>query len=152
MYKKITIGKGKKKRNVPKTYVPESLSPADRKKQEKSILEGKKRPKLESFESKPSPFIKKFEKLYGKKITDKKWIHENLLRYAGQDQIIKKGQAAYFTAGSRPNQTLFSWSRARLASSLVFGKAARIDKDILLKYGKGKFLEEVKKKYFKEKK
>lgn len=152
MYKKVTIGKGKEKRNVPKTYVPEGLSPADRKAQEKSILEKKKRPKLESFESKPSPHIKKFEKLYGKKITDKKWIHENLLRYAGQDQIIKKGQAAYFTAGSRPNQTLFSWSRARLASSLTMGPAAKIDKDILLKYGKGKLLADTKRKFFSKKK
>ena len=151
MYKKVTIGKGEKKRNVPKTYVPETLSASDKKKQEKSILEGKKRPKLESFESKPSPHTKKFEKMYGVKITNTSYITKNLLSKKGQEEIIKKGQAAYFTAGSRPNQTMFSWSRARLASSLTFGPAARIDKDILLKYGKGKFKDDVIKKYFKKK-
>ena len=151
MYKKVTIGKGKEKRKVPKTYVPESLSPSDKKKQEKSILEKKKRPKLESFESKPSPHIKKFEKMYGVKITNTSYITKNLLTKKGQEEIIKKGQAAYFTAGSHPNQTMFSWAMARVASSLTFGKASRIDKDILLKYGKGKFKDNVIKKYFKSK-
>ena len=136
--------------NIPKDYVPDTLTEADKKRQIKSIKEKTKRPKLKSFKSKPSPFIAKFEKMYGKKITDKKWIHNNLLRYAGQNQIIDKGMAAYYQ-GSRPNQTPFSWSRARLASALTFGKSARIDKDILLKYGKGEFLERVRNKYFKSK-
>ena len=149
MFKKVVIGKGDKKREVPKTYVPKELTEKDKKKQVKSILEGKKRPKLESFESKPSPFITKFEKMYGFKITDRKKIHDNILSYKGQRLIIDKGMGAYFSSGSRPNQNPFSWSRARLASSLTFGKASRIDKNILLKYGKGEFLEKVKKKFSK---
>ena len=35
-------------------YVPKSLTPADRKKQVKSIKEGTDRPKVESFKSKRS--------------------------------------------------------------------------------------------------
>jgi len=151
MYKKVTIGKKDKKRNVPQTYVPKTLTKQDKKKQEKSILEGKKRPKLESFESKPSPHTKKFEKMYGVKITNKTYITSNLLTKKGQEEIIKKGMAAYFGSGSRPNQTSFSWSMARLASSLTFGPAARVDKDLLLKYGKGKFKDKVVEKYFKKK-
>ena len=144
---KIKIGD----KNVPKAYVPDTLSPADRKRQIKSIKEKTKRPKLKSFKSKPSPFITKFEKMYGKKISDTAWISKNLLSKKGQDEIIAKGMAAYYGAGSRPNQTAASWSKARLASTLVFGPAARIDKDILLKYGKGEFKKKVEKKYFKSK-
>ena len=148
-YDKVTIGKGKEKRKIPKTYLPETLSQEDKKKQEESILKEKKRPKLKSFQSKRSPFIIKFEKLYNKKITDKKFIHDNLLSYAGQRQVISKGMSAYFNSGSRPNQTSTSWSLARLASVLVGGRAQRIDKDIVKKYGKGKLKEEVINKYFK---
>jgi len=147
-YDKVTIGKGKEKRKIPKTYLPKTLSKEDKKKQEKSILEEKKRPKLESFESRRSPFIIKFEQLYNNKITNKKFIHDNLLSYAGQKQVIEKGMSAYFNSGSRPNQTSTSWALARLASVLVGGKAQRIDKDIVKKYGKGKLKQDVIKKYF----
>ena len=46
MVKKIEIGKGKNKRKVPQTYIPKELSKSDKKKQEKSILEKKERPKV----------------------------------------------------------------------------------------------------------
>ena len=38
-------------------------------------------------------------------------------------KIVKKGQGAYFSSGSRPNQTGHSWGRARLASAITGGKA-----------------------------
>ena len=37
--------------------------------------------------------------------------------------IIKKGQGAYYSSGSRPNQTPHSWGYARLGSSISGGKA-----------------------------
>lgn len=132
----------KTKEGVPKKYLPASLSPEDRKKQLKSIKEGTDRPKLKSAKPKRSTHVIKFEKKYGTKITNKSFINKNLLSFKGQEEIIKKGKAAYRT-GSRPNQTPMSWSLARLASALTGGKAAQIDKDILKKYGKG----EIKKKY-----
>ena len=46
-------------------------------------------------------------------------------------QIVRKGEGAYFSSGSRPNQTAQSWGLARLASSLTAGKSAAIDYDIL---------------------
>jgi hypothetical protein len=147
-YKKTTIGKDtKKERKVPSTYVPKTLSKEDKKKQEKSILEKKKRPKLESFESKRSPFTVKFEKMYGYKVSNKSKIAKELLSLKGQELILDKGKSAYFSSGSRPNQNPFSWAYARLASALVGGKSERIDKDILIKYGKGKFKERMIKKY-----
>lgn len=121
-------------KKIPKEYVPKSLTKEDRAKQIKSIKEGKDRPKVDSFKSKRSSHVIKFEKRYGKKITDDEWIGKNLLRPAGIKQILKKGAGAYYSSGSRPNQTVASWSRARLASSLTGGAAAKVDKDILEKY------------------
>jgi len=116
------------------TYVPKELTEKDKKKQIKSIKEKTKRPKLESFTSKRSSWVEKFEKKYGTKITDKKFINENILKTAGQNQVIKKGQGAYFSSGSRPNQTPFSWAYARLASVIMGGSARKVDKSIWDKY------------------
>jgi hypothetical protein len=49
------------------------------------------------------------------------------------NQIVKKGEGAYYSSGSRPNQTPQSWGLARLASSLTSGKAAAVDYDIIKK-------------------
>ena len=49
------------------------------------------------------------------------------------NEIVKKGEGAYFSSGSRPNQTPQSWGLARLASSLTSGKAAAVDYDIIKK-------------------
>ena len=46
-------------------------------------------------------------------------------------KILKKGQGAYYSSGSRPGQTSHSWGIARLASSITCGKAAAIDYNIL---------------------
>ena len=54
---------------------------------------------------------------------------------------------AYVSSGSRPNQTASSWAFARLASVLLFGPAARIDANILLKYGKGSIKKEAIEKF-----
>ena len=41
--------------------------------------------------------------------------------------IVKKGMGAYYSSGSRPNQTAQSWGRARLASAITGGPSARVD-------------------------
>jgi len=95
----------------------------------KSFFEGKDRPKT-SFKSKRSGWVKKFEDKYGTKITDKKFINKNIITYAGQKKIIDKGKGAYYSSGSRPNQTPTSWGLARLASVIMGGPSRRIDKKI----------------------
>jgi hypothetical protein len=45
--------------------------------------------------------------------------------------IVAKGQGAFYSSGSRPNQTPESWGLARLASALTGGKAAAVDYDLL---------------------
>ena len=47
------------------------------------------------------------------------------------NQIVRKGEGAYFSSGSRPNQTAQSWGLARLASAITAGKAAAVDYSIL---------------------
>ena len=131
MVEKVKIKGGRK---VPKTYVPKSLSPSDRKKQVESIRKGTDRPKLKSFKGKRSTYTEEFEKKYGKKNKNREWIHKNLLRKEGQDQIIKKGMGAYYSSGSRPNQTPYSWGMARLYSVIMGGSARRVDKKIWDKY------------------
>ena len=119
-------------RNVPASYL-KGLKGKERNAQIKSFFEGKERPKT-SFKSKRSGWVKKFEDKYGTKISDKKFIHKNIISYAGQKQIIDKGKGAYFSPGSRPNQTPTSWGLARLASVILGGPSRRIDKKIWEKY------------------
>jgi hypothetical protein len=125
-----------KKSGLPKQYVPKSLSPADKKKQIKSIKEKKERPRVKSFQSKRSPWVKKFEDKYGYKITETAKVAKNIISKTGINKILDKGKAAYFSAGSRPNQTPTSWAYARLASVVMGGGARKIDNDIWEKYKK----------------
>lgn len=119
---------------TPKTYIPKTLTKEDKKKQEKSIIEKKDRPKVSSYKSKRSSWVEQFEKKYNKKITDKSFINKNIISNEGQNQIISKGKGAYYNTGSRPNQTAFSWSYARLASVIMNGPARKVDNKIWIQY------------------
>jgi len=125
------IYKGKKY-TLPSQYL-KGLKGADRQKQIKSIIEQTERPKTD-VKNKRSGWVKKFEDKYGHKISDKEWIHKNIITKTGQQKIIDKGMGAYYSSGSRPNQTPTSWGLARLASVILNGPSRRIDKDIWNKY------------------
>jgi len=118
------------------TYVPKSLSQEDKRKQLDSIKKGTDRPKLKSFTSKRSKFVVEFEKKYNRKITDDEFISKQILGKKGIEQILDKGMAAYYSSGSRPNQTKFSWARARLASVIMGGPARKVDASIWEKFRK----------------
>ncbi len=125
-----------------KRYVPKSLSNKDKKKQIKMLIKSKKlykkgkyytRKKIISFKSKKSNHIKNAKKIYK---VHKIGATNELVRKTGcskkaLSKIIKKGQGAYYSSGSRPNQTAHSWGVARLASSITAGKAAAVDFHIL---------------------
>jgi len=134
--KKITIGKGDKKRKIPQRYVPKGLTKEDKEKQKKSIIEKKPRPKVDSFKSKRSSWATKFENKYNTKISNKSFITKNIISKKGMDLILSKGKAAYFNSGSRPNQTAVSWSLARLASVIMGGPARKVDMKIWSEYKK----------------
>ena len=126
--------KDKKKKINPK-YIPKSLSAKDKKAQIKSIKEGKDRPKVKSFQSKKSKYIIAFEKKYGYKITDKR-VEKEIISKQGINEILAKGKGAYYSSGSRPNQTATSWALARLASVIMNGPARKVDIKIWNKYKK----------------
>ena len=135
---------GGKNNKIPKHYL-QNLSKNDKKKQIKNINKSKKsykkgvyidRPKLKSFKSKRSSWVLKFEKKYNKKITDKSFIDKNILSKKGIELILDKGRGAYYSSGSRPNQTSASWAYARLASVILNGPARKYDKKIWNEYKK----------------
>ena len=135
--------------NVPIKYVPKRLTRRDKKKQKKMLKKSRKlykkkkyftRKKVKSFKSKVSPHIKKALKMYKiKKFSiNNKLAKKTGCSLTGLRKIMKKGQGAYYSSGSRPNQTGHSWGYARLASSVTGGKAAAVDFNILEKYCKKK--------------
>lgn len=119
------------KQKINPKYVPSSLSKSDRKLQLESIKQQKERPHLSSFTSTRSVWTEKFEKKYGVSIHDNTFIAKHILAQKGIDAILLKGRGAYYSSGSRPNQTSHSWAYARLAAVILGGTKARtVDKDI----------------------
>jgi len=49
------------------------------------------------------------------------------------EKIVNKGRGAYYSSGSRPNQTAESWGLARLASAITGANASKVDYHILKK-------------------
>jgi hypothetical protein len=121
--------------NLPKKYVPDSLSKEDKKKQIKSIKEGKDRPKVD-YKTKRSKHVIAFEEKYNKKITDDAFISKNIISKTGIDKILSKGRGAYYSSGSRPNVSAEQWARARLASVIMNGSARKVDIKIWNEYKK----------------
>ena len=125
-------------------YLPKKLTKKDKLSQIKMIKKSRRlykknayytRKKVSSFQSKKSPFITRAEKIYN---VDKIVVNDKLARVTGcsksaLQKIISKGEGAYFSSGSRPNQTAQSWGLARLASAITGGKAAAVDYSILEK-------------------
>lgn len=124
---------GKKKVNA--KYVPKSLTPADKKKQVKSIMTGTKRPELKSAPTKRSGYVASFERKYGYKITDPR-VAKEIISREGINQILSKGRGAYVSSGSRPNTSSTQWALARLASVIMNGPARKVDQAIWDKYKK----------------
>ena len=123
------------------------LSQKDKKKQismiEKSRRMYKKgkyfsRNKL-NYPTKISPHILRAQKLYGVKIIPSKELAEKTgCSLNALHQIVKKGEGAYYSSGSRPSQTAHSWAYARLASAVSGGKASKVDFHIIKTCNKSK--------------
>lgn len=121
-------------RRIPLKYVPESLTESDRQLQIESIKRQQRRPKVDSFKSKRSPLVKSFEEKYGYKINQLDKIDKQIIRRAGIEKILDKGKGAYYTSGSRPNQTPESWAYARLAGVIMGSPARKVDQKIWDEY------------------
>jgi hypothetical protein len=123
-------------------YLPNILTKKDKLTQGRELLKSRKLYKkglyhsrrfVKSFKSKKSNHIIKAEKMYN---VNKIGPTDELAKATGCNKkalakIINKGAGAYYSSGSRPNQTAQSWGVARLASAITSGKAAAVDYNIL---------------------
>jgi len=128
----------------PIRYVPKNLTKKDKQTQINMLLKSKKmyrenkyytRKKIPSYKNKKSKHILNAYKIYNiKNIKPSQELAQKTgCTISALNQIVKKGEGAYYSSGSRPNQTAQSWGLARLASSLTSGKAAAVDYDIIEK-------------------
>jgi hypothetical protein len=128
--------------NIPKRYIPFSLSKKDKVKQKNMILKSRKlykskkyftRKNVSSFKSKPSNHIINAKRIYNiNKISPSRELSKKTgCSLQALKKIVNKGEGAYYSSGSRPNQTAQSWGLARLASSITGGKASQVDFNIL---------------------
>jgi hypothetical protein len=121
-------------RRISLKYVPKSLTESDKRLQIQSIKRQERRPNVDSFQSKRSPLVESFEKKYGFKINQLDKIDKKILKRTGVDLILEKGRGAYYSSGSRPNQTAESWALARLAGVIMGSPARKVDQKIWDKY------------------
>jgi len=128
----------------PVRYVPPSLSQADKIKQAKMLKKSRQmytkkkyynRKPLSSYKNKTSKHILNARKIYGIEhiVPSAELANKTGCSVEALNQIVSKGEGAYFSSGSRPNQTAQSWGLARLASALTSGKSAAVDYNILEK-------------------
>jgi len=128
----------------PVRYIPNKLTRKDKQKQIQMLKKSRKmykkgkyyiRKQIPSFKNKKSNHITDAYKIYNiKNIKPNQELAEKTgCSLSALNQIVKKGQGAYFSSGSRPNQTAQSWGLARLASSITAGKAAAVDYNIIEK-------------------
>ncbi len=136
------IMKRKTIKKYPKKYVPKKLTSKDKKTQKKMIDKSRQmykqgkyftRKKVASYDNKTSPHILNARKIYGveKIIPSEELAEKTGCSIEALDKIVKKGEGAYYSSGSRPNQTGHSWGYARMASAITSGKAAAVDYNIL---------------------
>lgn len=123
-------------------YLPDSLSRRDKVRQRKELTKSRKlykqrkyytRKAMRSFKSNPSKHIDKARRMYHlEHIRPTKDLSIRTgCSVKGLRQIVKKGEGAYYSSGSRPNQTPQSWGYARLASTITGGNASAVDFNIL---------------------
>jgi len=127
---------------VPVRYIPKTLTKSDRKQQLQQLAKSRRlykrgkyytRKRVKSFKSRKSNHLSRARALYGvEKISPSKELAAATgCSVEALEKIVNKGEGAYFSSGSRPNQTAQSWGYARLASAITSGNAAIVDYNIL---------------------
>jgi len=131
--------------NFIKRYLPDALSRRDKTLQRSELPKPRKlykhhkfyprRKNIRTFTSKPSKHTARARKLYGVDniIPSRELARRTGCSIRGLRQIVRKGEGAYYSSGSRPNQTPQSWGNARLASAITGGNASAVDFHILTK-------------------
>ena len=127
---------------VPVRYAPKNLTRRDRKNQFQQLAKSRRlykqhkyytRKRVPSFKSKKSRHLSRARALYGveKIVPSKELATATGCSVEALEKIVNKGEGAYFSSGSRPNQTAQSWGFARLASAITSGNAAIVDYHII---------------------
>jgi hypothetical protein len=133
-----------KTNGVPKKYVKGSKNPAKTKKEIKSTASKYKKgtltkedmnkvvkQRVASTKMKKGGEVKKKKSGGSAEATLKKYASQYNMPVGTLRKVMKRGQGAYFSSGSRPGQTPTSWGLAR-AKSFASGKggARKADKDL----------------------
>jgi len=84
----------------------------------------------------PLTFRERFNKKHGFKKDASHSIKEiaklSGIKYRNALKIVEKGRGAFYSAGARKGQTLYSWSMGRLYASVTPGsKSSKVDKNLL---------------------
>ena len=119
-------------------YVPRTLTPRDKRRQLSMLKNSRNlykkgkfytRKKLKSFTSKKSNHVLNALRMYRLQhiVPDAKMVKATGCSKKVLKGIVKKGEGAYYSSGSRPNQTAQSWAYARLASAITGGPASVVD-------------------------
>ena len=125
----------------PDRYISQ-LSRKDKKKQQSMLLKSRRmyakgqyytRKPLASYKHKTSKHILKALRMYGVKhlAPNKELATKTGCPVSALKAIVRKGEGAYYSSGSRPNQTPQSWGIARLGSAITGGNASKVDFHIL---------------------
>ncbi len=129
---------------IPVRYLPKKLTRKDKSKQVRMLMRSRRlyksnkyytRKEVPSYKSKTSNHIVDARRIYNIKnvAPNKELAMKTGCTLSALNKIVSKGEGAYYSSGSRPNQTPQSWGIARLASSLTAGKSAAVDYDIIKK-------------------
>jgi len=126
---------------IPTRYLS-PLSKKDKIIQKKMILKSRRmykkgvyttRKTLKSYPNKVSNHVTRAKKKFG---VDSMVPSPELAKKTGcplsvLQKIVQKGEGAYYSSGSRPNQTPQSWGISRLSSALTGGPAAKVDASLV---------------------
>jgi hypothetical protein len=128
--------------NIPYRYAPYTLSKRDQTRQRKEIKKSRKlykkgiyysRKTMKSYKHIKSPHVRNAMRMYdvpNVKPTPE-LARKTKCSLKTLKKIVNKGRGAYFSSGSRPNQTAESWGIARLASAITGRNAAKVDYHLL---------------------
>jgi len=129
-------------RKIKKTYT-KGLSKRDINRQKRNIKTARKsykkgkyvdRPKLKSYKKKESGWTAKFHIRYPEAKTIPQIARATGIPAKALNSVKRKGMGAYYSSGSRPNQTAHSWGMARMYSYILGGPTRKIDREITKKY------------------
>lgn len=128
---------------IPRKYLPRRLTRKEYAKQHHDLLRSRRmykqkkfytrRTNLSSYPHRTSQHILRARRLYGvpRIVPNRVLAQKTGCSVEALSKIVQKGEGAYYSSGSRPNQTPQSWGLARLASAITGQKAAIVDFDIL---------------------